>query len=97
MYCGQPPDITNGYISSSTGAVYTSTVMYTCMDGYSANGSDVISCLADGSWESPPQCLSMVLLLIIMNNAFKNFLLKTNDYQGNLDISLNSPKLILHK
>ncbi|XP_076452127.1 uncharacterized protein LOC143287751 [Babylonia areolata] len=55
-YCGQAPQIENGYVQSTTGAVFESVATYVCADDYAPNGALNITCQADGTWQSPPSC-----------------------------------------
>ncbi|GFO38964.1 fibropellin-1 [Plakobranchus ocellatus] len=57
-YCGLPSPIPNGYIQSATGVVYSSTVTYGCLNGYSiAGGQASVTCDQSGTWSSPPSCV----------------------------------------
>ena len=49
--------IDNGYIVTSTGSQGGDTTEYVCAEGYMLTGSDIISCLANASWENPPTCI----------------------------------------
>lgn len=54
--CGTPPTVQNGSVGAGSDT-YNSTRTYSCTSGYQiANGTGNITCLANGSWSSPPTC-----------------------------------------
>ena len=59
--CGTPPPITNGSPRTATSTTFGGTATYSCDNGLVISGSAVISCLATGSWSTPPSCLAGVL------------------------------------
>ena len=54
--CGPPPTITNGSPGTPTSTTFGGTVTYTCDNGFTLSGSAMITCLAAGSWSTPPSC-----------------------------------------
>ncbi|CAC5402382.1 unnamed protein product [Mytilus coruscus] len=56
LYCGLPPNITNGYYHNSTGVIFKSEVHYKCFPGFYISSSDAVSCGNSGSWSKPPSC-----------------------------------------
>ncbi|XP_052765018.1 uncharacterized protein LOC128206514 isoform X2 [Mya arenaria] len=57
-YCGDVPNINNGYIESSTGSTFGHTATYQCFTGSAISGSNTITCQSNGQWSSPPQCIA---------------------------------------
>ena len=57
-YCGNVPEISNGYIESSTGSVYGGVVIYRCYPGSNIIGNSQISCHSNGQWDPAPSCQS---------------------------------------
>ncbi|XP_053380898.1 uncharacterized protein LOC123562053 [Mercenaria mercenaria] len=56
-YCGDVPNINNGYIVSSNGSVFGSKATYKCNTGSTlSSGSLEISCQSNGAWEFRPTC-----------------------------------------
>ncbi|XP_071129047.1 uncharacterized protein [Mytilus edulis] len=58
LYCGLPPNITDGYYHNSTGVIYESEVRYKCFPGFYISSSDAITCDNSGSWSKPPSCIA---------------------------------------
>ena len=59
--CGSPPSIRNGSPGTYTSILVGGTVTYSCYNRYVISGSATITCLANGSWETPPLCLCKLL------------------------------------
>jgi hypothetical protein len=57
--CGDPPQIPDGDVSYTT-TTFGSTATYSCLPGSSIDppGGETITCQADGTWETPPSCIS---------------------------------------
>ncbi|XP_077865861.1 C4b-binding protein beta chain-like, partial [Saccoglossus kowalevskii] len=54
--CGNPGKPDNGY-AKGTDYTYGSNVTYICDDGYTLNGTETITCQADGNWNADvPLC-----------------------------------------
>jgi hypothetical protein len=49
LECDDPPHVAHALTPSRDLAV-NSTITYQCVDGYMADGSDVITCGNDGNW-----------------------------------------------
>ena len=57
IYCGDDPGIPIGGQRSTFSRVYTSEVRYSCLTGYTLQGSDRRTCQSNGEWSgSLPQC-----------------------------------------
>ena len=65
--CGSPPSITNGSPGTPTSTTLGGTVTYSCSDGLIISGSAMITCLATGSWSTPPSCIGKVQSTIVHN------------------------------
>ncbi|CAL1545259.1 unnamed protein product [Lymnaea stagnalis] len=48
--CGSPPTIENAFILQQDDDLYESQVVYDCVEGYSASGQDLTSCLSNRTW-----------------------------------------------
>ncbi|XP_059177917.1 protein lev-9-like isoform X2 [Physella acuta] len=58
--CPDPPNIPNGYVRVSAQSGLDSRVTYTCKTGYVPVGSEVRTCLKDGTWDGvEPQCVQV--------------------------------------
>ncbi|CAD5124522.1 DgyrCDS12800 [Dimorphilus gyrociliatus] len=57
IYCGRPPIIQNGFITSISTVLYQSIVYYGCNSGYSIRNSPV-TCQSTGKWNRIPYCYS---------------------------------------
>lgn len=57
VYCGDVPNIVNGYIQSSTGSTFGSTATYECFAGSTLTGLATIQCQASGVWSNRPSCV----------------------------------------
>lgn len=53
--CGLPPTVENATVSNNS-SHYGDQATYTCLSSYALNGPGTITCLASGSWSTPPQC-----------------------------------------
>ena len=57
ILCGNPPDIDNGMVVSSTGTTFGETATYSCSTGYQLLGSATVTCQDTGSWSTLPSCI----------------------------------------
>ena len=61
--CSKAPEISNGiiYLASTWSQRRPGDwVSYNCIQGFNLIGNFLISCLPDGSWEYPPECVQVV-------------------------------------
>ena len=65
-YCGAPPRIADGYVSGATGVTFDRTANYTCVNGYDLIGGYSKKCLASAQWETPPNCVGELYMLMIL-------------------------------
>ena len=85
-YCGQAPDVQNGYVVTSSGTLtFGETVTYKCNDGFTLGGSDTILCTSTGGWENPPTCSSKFLFYLSLSPS----LLLSFSFSLPLSLSLN--------
>ena len=57
IHCGDPGIPKHGQRHGTLSTVYTSEVRYSCLLGYTLQGSDRRTCQYNGEWSgSPPQC-----------------------------------------
>ncbi|ELU08713.1 hypothetical protein CAPTEDRAFT_227406 [Capitella teleta] len=56
-YCGLPPELTNGYVSSISGVLFEDNVTYSCFSEFTLDGDAVVLCEDDGAWGTLPTCL----------------------------------------
>ena len=63
--CGPAPSITNGSPGTPDMTTFGGTVTYTCDNGFTLSGSAMITCLATGSWSTPPSCTGVLIDKII--------------------------------
>ena len=57
IYCGDDPGFPKNGQRSTISTVYTSVVRYSCLSGYTLQGSDRRTCQSNGEWSgSLPQC-----------------------------------------
>lgn len=90
MYCGLPPNITDGYYHNSTGVIYESEVRYKCFPGFYISSSDAITCDNSGSWSKPPSCIGLSLIFMVNSKLLLSF-----NYCKNCDkIGINKHKLM---
>ncbi|KAJ8796126.1 hypothetical protein J1605_002255 [Eschrichtius robustus] len=63
QYCGSPPPINNGDITSFSLSVYPpgSTVEYRCQSFYELRGSPNVTC-RNGQWSEPPMCIDACVI-----------------------------------
>ncbi len=55
--CGGLADPTNGAVDLTNGTIFTSVAVYSCLTGFSVNGTTSRVCQSDGSWsDMPPSC-----------------------------------------
>ena len=57
--CRNPPNLTNGRITSQSGTVGGSVATYSCDSGYKLVGNSGIVCQDDTTWSTLPQCQGM--------------------------------------
>ncbi|BFZ02934.1 hypothetical protein BsWGS_05974 [Bradybaena similaris] len=59
VYCGFPPPIPHGFVSSISGNItYNSVASYQCFPGFGIIGTSNVTCQADGSWTATPSCIA---------------------------------------
>ena len=60
--CGNPPNVSNAFVSVSSGTTFGSQVLYACDIGFEKiAGQDVLLCHADRSWSANPvECQGIV-------------------------------------
>ena len=55
--CGPPPSVDNGFHGTPNRTTFEGTVTYSCDDTYILSQSGLSTCLANGVWDTPPDCL----------------------------------------
>ena len=73
--CGPPPNFPANGQRSVSGTTFESTVTYTCNRGYTLQGDNGHTCMANGQWSgSAPTCnrklLTVLLLLLHGHQTF---------------------------
>ena len=69
MPCDTMPSVSNGKITCpNNDAIYGSTCIIDCEDGYKLDGNYLMSCDEDGKWGSPGQCKGMYIVLEALFN-----------------------------
>ena len=63
-YCGLPPRVNDATVTG-TGFHINDDQTYTCSAGHTMVGNAVITCLANSTWEQPPQCPGKVSIWIL--------------------------------
>ncbi|XP_043780415.1 complement factor H-like isoform X2 [Cervus elaphus] len=63
QYCGPPPPIDNGDITSSPSSVYSpgAVVQYRCQSFYELRGNLTVTC-TNGRWSEPPTCIDACII-----------------------------------
>lgn len=57
MSCGNPGTPTHGRVISSDGTLFSSSVVYSCWEGYHTSGLTTRHCTANGTWTgTAPDC-----------------------------------------
>ncbi|XP_032174487.1 complement factor H-related protein 5 [Mustela erminea] len=90
LYCGPPPLVSNGDITSFPLSVYPpgSTVQYRCQSFYELRGSIDVAC-RNGQWSEPPKCLDACIISEVNMNKnniqlrwkdIKKLYVKTGDF-----------------
>ncbi|XP_021538179.1 complement factor H-related protein 5 isoform X2 [Neomonachus schauinslandi] len=90
QYCGPPPSISNGDITSFPLSVYPpgSTVQYRCQSFYELRGSIDVIC-RNGQWSEPPKCIDACIIsegnmnknnIQLRNKDIKKLYVKTGDF-----------------
>ncbi|XP_047561075.1 complement factor H-related protein 5 isoform X3 [Lutra lutra] len=90
LYCGPPPPVSNGDITSFPLPVYPpgSTVQYRCQSFYELRGSIDVIC-RNGQWSEPPKCLDACIISEVNMNKnniqlrwrdIKKLYVKTGDF-----------------
>jgi hypothetical protein len=57
--CGIPNLVNAEATLSENKTTYGETAVVSCYDGYQPGGSYLVSCLANGTWETWPECTSV--------------------------------------
>lgn len=50
----KPPSLTNSLSYTSDGMAYGSKLVFSCRDGYTMNGTSLVTCTESGEWSQPP-------------------------------------------
>ncbi|XP_073740659.1 complement factor H-related protein 5 isoform X3 [Callorhinus ursinus] len=90
QYCGAPPSINNGDITSFPLSVYPpgSTVQYRCQSFYELRGSIDVIC-RNGQWSEPPKCIDACIIsegnmnknnIQLRSKEIKKLYVKTGDF-----------------
>lgn len=90
QYCGPPPPVSNGDITSFPLSVYPpgSRVQYRCQSFYELRGSTDIICI-NGQWSEPPKCIDACVIyegnmnknnIQLRGKNIRNLYVKTGDF-----------------
>uniref|UniRef100_A0A8C0KJJ1 Complement factor H related 5 n=1 Tax=Canis lupus dingo TaxID=286419 RepID=A0A8C0KJJ1_CANLU len=90
QYCGPPPPVSNGDITSFPLSVYPpgSRVQYRCQSFYELRGSTDIICI-NGQWSEPPKCIDACIIyegnmnknnIQLRGKNIRNLYVKTGDF-----------------
>ncbi|XP_064386406.1 uncharacterized protein LOC135334956 isoform X2 [Halichondria panicea] len=69
VFCGSPPTVPNGVMTSSTGTTFGAIATYSCNTGYQRSGSATITCQTSGSWSAAPVCRAICSNLSVLVNG----------------------------